>query len=806
MPYPEIKGNTHGFRLGIFFLFLILVLKNETLLGQDESMSYSASDSIVMIVDSNLVLLFGEVIIKSGDVELTADRVVYKTDKREACAFGTKDSLGNWIGRPVFKQGSSVFTQDQLCYNFNTEKGFSHNAVTTEGELVFHAENSKRLPGDAIHVQDGKFTTCNADNPHFHFHLSRAILYPDEQVISGPLYMKFRKIPTPLALPFAWFPLNQEKRSHGILLPSYGDGGTLGFFLKDLGYYLPLGEHWDTRLLFDIYSGGTWAMKNISQYNYRYKSSGNFTLSYNKRMSGFEGLPGFAKENNFFVRWNHTQDTRSRPNQRFSASLNFGSSDIFQENLNSSMEEFLSNTFQSSLQWSYTSPRSPFSLTTSARHSQNSLTGNVSMTLPSATLNMSRRSVSDLLNIDKGSSKLLDGITMSYSSRFENVAQIPDSSLASLDFSSMEIKSGLKHSISASSSGSLGFITFAPSFQYDEFMGFSELSKSLLYDIEGNLIEQIDTISGIMTDRNWSASISANTRFYGMFTFAEKRRLKALRHVLSPSISMSYTPERTRSQIAVLSDESLSWNPWELNRFTPTDIRESGAVNFSLGQNLEAKIWDPSLEKVKKVKIIDSFSSSMSYNFLADSLQLSDITSRGFTSLFNKVNVNFTSTHSAYAQDTTGATVSTFLASSGSGADVLRLKRATAAVGTSLNGGTKGGYPWNARFDYTMNLSKLFDTEQQADTSAITHGIAMRGDVKLFSKWTFDVTTGYDLKYKEFTPTAINVHWDLHCWELTFNWIPIGVRKSFAIRLNIKSPLLKDIKFEARGGNGEFLF
>ncbi|MDE0722769.1 MAG: putative LPS assembly protein LptD, partial [Flavobacteriales bacterium] len=441
MAYPEIKGNTHRFRLGILFLFLFLVLKNETLLGQDESMSYSASDSIVMIVDSNMVLLFGEVIIKSGDIELTADRVVYKTDKREACAFGTKDSLGNWIGRPVFKQGSSVFTQDQLCYNFNTEKGFSHNAVTTEGELVFHADNSKRLPGDAIHVQDGKFTTCNADNPHFHFHLSRAILYPDEKVISGPLYMKFRKIPTPLALPFAWFPLNQEKRSHGILLPSYGDGGTLGFFLKDLGYYLPLGEHWDTRLLFDIYSGGTWAMKNVSQYNYRYKSSGNFTLSYNRRMSGFEGLPGFAKENNFFVRWTHTQDTRSRPNQRFSASLNFGSSDIFQENLNSSMEDFLSNTFQSSLQWSYTSPRSPFSLTTSARHSQNSLTGNVSMTLPSATLTMSRRSISDILNLDKGSSKILDGISMIYSSRFENIAQISESSLSSLDLSSMEIKS-----------------------------------------------------------------------------------------------------------------------------------------------------------------------------------------------------------------------------------------------------------------------------------------------------------------------------------------------------------------------------
>lgn len=790
----------------MFFLFLFLVLKNERLCAQDNSVTYSASDSIVMVVDSSLVLLYGQVVIKSGDVELMADRVVYRTDIREACAYGTKDSLENWTGRPVFKQGSSIFTQDELCYNFMTEKGFSHHSVTTEGELVFHAENSKRLPGDEIHVRDGKFTTCNADNPHFHFHLSRAILYPDDKVISGPMYMKFRKLPTPLALPFAWFPLNQEKRSHGILLPSYGDGGALGFFIKDLGYFLPLGDHWNTKMLFDLYSGGTWALKNQSQYNYKYRSNGNFNLSYNRRVSGFESLPGFTKENNFFVRWTHTQDPRSRPNQRFSASLNFGSSDIFQENLNSSMEDFLSNTFQSSLQWSYTSPRSPFSLTASARHSQNSLTGNVSMTLPSATLTMSRRTISDLLNVTKGSSKILDGISMSYSSRFENIAEISDSALASFDFSTLEIKSGLKHSITASSSGSLGFLTLSPSFKYDEFMGFSELSKSLSYDVEGELIEQSDTLAGIITDRNWSASISANTRFYGMFTFAERRRLKALRHVLSPSISMSYTPEKTRSQIAVLNDESISWNPWELNRFSPLDLRESGAVNFSLGQNLEAKIFDKSSETVKKIKIIDSFSSSVSYNFLADSLQLSDIQSRGFTSLFNKVNVNFTSTHSAYAQDTTGASVSTFLASSGLRTGFARLKRATASVGTAFNGGSERGFPWNARLDYTMNLSKLFDAELQSDTLAITHGIAVRGGVKLFSKWTLDLTSGYDLKYKEITPTAINVHWDLHCWELTFNWIPIGVRQSFSIRLNIKSPLLKDIKFEARGGNGQFLF
>ncbi|HIO59047.1 MAG TPA: LPS-assembly protein LptD [Flavobacteriales bacterium] len=805
MYITEIKENIRGIKVLLTFLFLMLLLKNEAIQAQDEALSYTASDSIVLVPDSSLVFLYGNVKVLSGEIELTAHRVVYNTDLKEACAYGTQDSLGNWVGRPVFKQGASIFTQDQLCYNFNTQKGFSHHAVTSEGELVFHAATSKRLPGDQIHVLNGKFTTCDADNPHFHFHLTKAILYPDDKVVAGPLYMKFRKIPTPLALPFAWFPLNQEKRSHGILLPSYGDGGSLGFFLKDLGYYLPIGENLDTRLLFDIYSGGSWALKNISQYNYRYRSNGNFTLSYNRRVNGFPGMPGFGAENNFFVRWAHTQDVRYRPNRRFSASLNFGSTDIFQENLNSSMEDYLSNTFQSSVQWSYTSPRSPFSLTTSARHSQNSLTGNVSLTLPSATLTMGRRTVSDLFGLEKGRSNVLDGISVSYVSRFENVAEISDSALAALDFAELDIKNGLKHTVSASSSGSLGFITFAPSFQYDEFMAFSSLEKSLGYDLDGNIVELTDTVGGFVSDRNLRASVSANSRFYGLYSFKNSNRIKAIRHVLSPSVSLSYTPERTRNQTHILDEESITWNPWELGRFKPVDLRESGALNFSLGQNLEAKILDPTTGNLRKIKIIDSFSSSASYNFLADSLQLSDINSRGFTNLFNRVNLNVTATHSAYARDTSGYSISSFLVSQGSG-QVIRLKRATASVGTTFKGGAEGGYPWNARFDYTMNLSRVFDTELQSDTSALRHGIAMKGGVKLFSKWDIDIQTGYDIILREFTPTAVNIHWDLHCWELTFNWIPFGTRQSFALRLNIKSSLLKDIKIEARGANGNFLF
>jgi hypothetical protein len=417
---------------------------------------------------------------------------------------------------------------------------------------------------------------------------------------------------------------------------------------------------------------------------------------------------------------------------------------------------------------------------------------------------MNRRSMSDLLGIDKGKVKLLDDLSISYNTRFENVAEISDSSFAAFNIDDLDLSNGFKHHVSMSSSRNFGFLTLSPSFQYNEFMGFKQLDREWFDDGSGGIIEQTDTLSGFFADRDWQASISANTRFYGMFTFKNKRRVKAIRHVLSPSISASYTPERSRLRQQELGVELLEYNPWEATRFTPLDIRESGSINFSLNQNLEAKFLDRTTDKVKKIKIIENFTTSSGYNFLADSLQLADIKTVGFTSLFNKVNLNFNSTHTAYGRDTSGVVIDEFLYTQGHG--LLRLERATAAVGTGMKGGKKDVIPWNTQVDYTMNLGRNWDTGLQADTTAITHGIAVRGGVQFFTKWKVDFQTGYDLVLKEFTPTAINLHWDLHCWELTFNWIPIGVRQSFALKINIKSALLKDIKFEARGSDGQFLF
>ena len=757
---------------------------------------WGASDSTRVISETSEVQLFGSAFVAVDDLRLEADRITYDEISNQACAYSRKDSMGVWIGRPVLTQGGQTFEQDELCFDLETRRGLSRHSVTVQGEAVFHAEVAKRQSDERIHVSNAKFTTCDAENPHFHFHLKRAIMIPGEKVISGPFYLKFRKIPTPLALPFGWFPTPPEKRSHGLLMPGYGNGGSLGFFLKDLGYYLPLGDQADTRLMGDIYSGGSWAIRSQTNYNVRYRASGSVNLSFQQTRTGFTGLPSLSLSNQAFVRWSHNQDSRSRPNSRFSASVNFGSANNFTTNLSSTQQDYLSNTFQSSAQWSKSFPGKPINLALSARHSQNSLTHQVDVTLPSLTANLQRTSLAELLGLSNSAWQLLQEVAVTASSRFEQTLQAPDSIFAAGAWDQVSFQNGIKHSASASSQMRLGFVSITPNFQFNEYWGFEEL-QGRLEEIEQGVVEQIsDTLSGFNTTRDWRLSANASTRFYGTFQFGPDKRIPAIRHVLSPSLGMSYTPENSRTQTTELGDESWEYNPYGLNRFKPQNIRASQAFNFSLSQNLEAKVRDIETGELRKVRIIDNIVTSANYNMVADSLRLSDITTRANTDLFDKVRVNVGFTHSAYDRDSTGQRVNSFLIDAKKG--MVRLTRANAALGTNFRGGQDTNLPWDMRVDYNLGMRKNWATSLKQDTLALTQTARVRGGIRIFERWKIDVNGGYDFVNGEFTNTQLDLYWDLHCWELAVNVVPFGYRKSIYVRLNIKASMLKDLKMEFR--------
>lgn len=798
------------------------------------SVFYDAKDSIALDAINSRVLLFGDAVVKYEGMTLKAAFIEYSFTSNEACATGVPDSTGMLTGKPEFDDNGQAFTQESLCYNFRTKQGYSKMSVTQEGDAVFHAGESKRHTNEWIHIRNGKFTTCDAENPHYHFHLSKAIIVPDEKVVSGPLYMKIRKVPTPLALPFAWFPTKNES-SHGVVFPGYGNANNLGYFLKDGGYYFPIGRHVDTRILGDIYSRGSWSLRNITNYKKRYRFSGGFNISRTVIRQSIPELPDFSKQTEFFIRWNHRQDPKARPNSNFSTNINFGTSNNFRNNLNSTQQDFLSNTFTSSAQWSKTFPGTPYSVAVNARHSQNSNTGNVEMLLPGITLNRSRTNlpVSTLFGRKTPTRNWYDQIGLTYSASFENLLREDVSNIRwdRLNQLSRTTQNGIRQSATLSTQGKLGFVSFTPNFSYNEYWTFKHVDA---VEDEQSGTFTTDTLSGFRSARDWRASGSFNTRFYGTFNFRNAKRLKAIRHVITPQVGVSYVPRFERRQYYLGGEDGTlqSYTTFDAARFRPSNSSEQFNLNFSLSNNLEMKTADKEKGRgaTKKQKLIENFIVSGSYNMIADSLNLSPISMRGFTTLFNRVTVNVNTRHSAYARDTLGRTINTFLLEEQN--KLLRMESATVALGMNFRSKRRTGsrdesnateeqletvernrdqfvdfnVPWSLNLNYTLNVNRSFNPQTQSDDSQITQSILFRGDFTVFEKWKVGFDSGYDFVAGEFTTTSLNLYWDLHCWELTFNYIPFGVRQSFSLQLNVKSSLLQDLKLQARGGpNGLLL-
>ena len=762
-----------------------------------DPIAYKAKDSIVFAVREERVALFGEARVETAGILLEAARVDYLAADREIEAEGVQDSTGAWVGRPAFTQEGKSFTQDALRYDLDSRKGLSRHAITKEGQLTFHAERAKRFPDGRIFLKGGKFTTCDAERPHFHFHLTRGLLVPDKKVVSGPMFVKVRKIPLPIGLPFFWFPQKQE-RSRGLIFPSFGNGRELGYFIKDLGWYEPLGDHWDARVQGDLYSRGTWRLAGTGQYRYRYRFNGNLQLSRSSIVTGgTAGDPGASRRTEFFVRWSHNQDPKARPNGRFNANVNFGSSGNFRSQLNSSQEDFLSNTFSSSLNYNASLPGKPVSLTATARHNQNSSTGRVDLVVPSIGVNVSRFElpISRIFRPNALSKGWYDRIGVTYALKSEQRISGTDTTLFDEGIAGLleRAQSGVKHTATASTQIKAGFVSLTPNVSYNGYWNFSALNKAVSPDVPDSIIT--DTVPGFYADGDWRMGVSANTKFYGTFSNRGGGRLRAIRHVITPQVGFSYNPIFARRDTVVGIDGAILevYDPLAPGLYTPSELNAQGALNFTLNNNLEAKIRDKEGE-TRKVRIIDNLSVRASHNLQADSLRWSDISGSGFTTIAGRFPVNVGFAHSIYDRDSTGARIERFLWEDG-GAP-LRLKRANASVNGTWTGA--GQVPWNVRAGYTMRLQRNWRSDLQADTTILTQNLTFNGDVTLLEDWRITVGSGYDFTAGEFTNTQVNLMWDLHCWEFSARWVPFGFQQSLQLRLAVKASMLRDVKLEKR--------
>lgn len=782
-------------------------------------------DSTVFDLVNEKVYLYGmNSYVKYGTLEVTAARIEFSFNDYTAFAKGIPDSTGKLIGRPIFKDGDTQFEEDSLAYNFKTKKGLSYGAMTQEGDMVLHAGVSKKQENNWINVGQGKLTTCDNPNPHYYFYLKKAIVVPDEKVVSGPLFMKIRKVPTPLALPFGFFP-NKKESTHGILLPGYGNGQERGYFLQNLGYYIPINQHWETSMLFDIYTRGSWVARNKTNYKKIYKYSGNFNVSRTVSKTGIDELNTDAVLKTFNVQWNHYQDAKARPNSRFSAAVNLGSSRNFTNNLNSSQQDFLSSTFQSSLQWNKTFPGTPFIMGVSANHTQNTQTRQVSVTVPSVSLTMSRVNIFKKLFVR-------NPIGFNASGALENTVTTSESNfrMNNLQYLSDQARNGASYTGALSTSIKLpGGFSFNPSVNGTWLWTFKYIQKRL-----ENNVGVTDTLYGFRQNFNWNAGGTLNWRWYGTYTLKNAdRNLRAVRHLVQPNVGVSYTPFST-NQIYGYYDEDgefMGYSQWDLSRYQPVDSRERFNLNIGITQNVEAKVRDKSSAKIayKKIKIIESFRTNVSYNTLADSLNWSNVSLNAFTTIAKNTTLTYSSSYSMYQVDTLGRDVQKYVWENG---DFLRMEGTTFALSTRLSGGQKGGgdtskdrsqaqddyvnenkdklvdltIPWTLDLNYNLRVAKEWNDESLMFDSKLVQSATFRGSFSVMQKVSVNFDSGYEFETKKLTTTTIGATVDLHCWEFSATWVPFGLRKSYMFQLNIKSQMLKDLKLQKRGNYGDLLY
>ena len=799
-------------------------------LGLDYQIDYSATDSSVVDVVNEQILLYGNARVVYGPLEVTGDFITFSLVDYTARAIGKRDSVGHVVESATFKEGDSEFKEDSLAYNFRSKRGISYGVRTQQGEANLLSAVSKKANNNWISVGKGKLTTCSAENPHYHFQLSRAMVIPNEKVVSGPMFLKFRKIPTPLALPFGFFP-NKQDAVQGVLLPGYGNANEKGYFIQNLGYYIPVNQHMDTKFLFDLYSRGSWAARNMTNYSKIYRYNGSFNISRVINVDGLPELTTYRKTANFNVQWTHNQDPKARPNSGFSSNVNLGSLNNFRNNLNTSQTDFLSTTFSSRIQWTKRWPDSPFNMGVTAGHTQNTQSRNVQLTLPTANLNMSRitmgRFVQDRLRLKR----LLDNIGVTASADFSNTVSESESmySLNNMDSLWQFARNGLRLQGQTSANvraKQFGTLTLSVNSTVTNTFKYLQATPA-----PGGETLLFDTLYGLRSAMNWNASANFNTRLFGTFNFGNKAALKAIRHMVQWNIGASYTPEaNVRREMYSASGDFLGYNPFDVAAFTPQNSTEQMNLNWSSTNNFEAKVRDRSASKLayKKLKLIDSWKKSLSWNVMADSLQLSNLSMSAFTTIAGAITLNYNSTYSFYDRDSLGREINRYLMDSQS--MLMRMEGTNLALGFQLKSKTrtesgddsndkKGidfSIPWSLNLNYNLRMTPIWDPIKQTDSLTYKQAMTFNGDFTLFKRWSFNFNSGYDMSnprydkielndfgLRDFTTTNLGFRWDLHCWEFSMNYVPFGQRQSYMMQLNIKSALLQDLKIQRRGNLGD---
>ncbi len=803
--------------------------KNKKRTVLDARIDYSAEDSLTFFLDNKDVFLYNKAKIDYDKMKLESGFMTVNFDTKTLFAEGVKDSTDTIVQAPIFKEGNAEYKSKELKYNFDTKQGIISNVFTKESDGYLHGEKVKKKDDRTMYISSGMFTTCdNEEHPHFGISFSKAKAITDDKIVTGPAWFSLMEIPLPVGIPFAYFPFTDGKKS-GFLMPSYGNAANRGYYLRNIGWYFAINDYIDLALRGDIYTNLSYAVNISSSYFKRYKYRGSIEFRYEDNHTGLKNTPSYSSSSDFKFRWTHSQEAKSHPYRTFSANVNLVSSKFNQYTTN--VSDYFNNTTTSSIAFS-TRFGSAWSFTANLGESYNVNSGAISLDLPSMTLS-SIQFYPFRKKKSSGKRKWYEDISFSYRANLINTIDTYDSLLTSSDLIK-NFRNGIMHSIPISSNVKiLKHLNWTNSISYTERWYTNSLSKT--YNPETDLIDK-DTIYGFIANRNANFTSSINTRLYGMFTF-KKGFIKAVRHVINPSISFNYTPDFSEPSLGFYDfytdkeGKRVYYSKTENGVFGSPPQGASGVINFSLGNNLEMKVPDKNdtVEGMRKIVLLEAFNISSGYDLARDSINWQPLRLTARTTLFKKLLINFSASYTPYVLNEKGALTNELLWHKEGRLFQKQNSQWTLNLNWNLNSKannnqTTGDYhsptemqyspfsnpneilsenvdfsiPWNLTLG--VNYSRLssyivsiagYQTNQSATLTA-------RGDLNLTSKWKIGFSSGYDFINKDFTYTSIDFYRDLHCWEMRMNWIPFGPRQGWNFSISVKAPMLQDLKYEKR--------
>jgi len=820
--------------------------------------AYNAQDSIVFDLRTNILTLFGQTSLDYDDINLQAPEVQVDIKKQELFARGryTSDSTAR-EGLPQFSQGEESYQAKTMAYNFTTQKARVTGGRLVQEDIYVQADVAKYQPDGSFHGADGKFTTCDLEDPHFHIRARKLKVLPNRQIITGPLRPVIADFPLPILLPFGFIPgnLGLGGKQRGIIQPQYGNAQDRGFFLRNLGYYLPINEYLDLSLDGDIYTRGGWRIGATTNYKVRYRFSGNFNFQYGIQRFNEPTDPDFARTAAWSLRWNHNQPID--PTARISSSVNISSSRQFRQ-VNVNDPNYFSNNLNSSINFQKSFNNLPFSFNLSARHQQDLNKGTVSMQLPEFSFNLNRQS--PFRSIRAKPLGFLRQLGITYNMQARNSLQnVPDSLFVPILFAPADtltynvgtenspnfvsqpgrdfFQRGLQHNANASTNVKLlKYINISPSMVYREVWYLESLRK--VWDPDSQEIVEFNQ-PGFARGYEFSGSVGASTNFYGIYQLTRTKRELAFRQRFTPTVSYNIRPDFSDERWGFyreVQNDTLGniqeYSIFEDGIYGGPSRGESQAISFSLNSVVEMKYLkknanDPDFDekdKYERANLIDNLGVSTSYNFAADSFQLSTITLNGRTSLLNrKITLNTSATMDPYmyGYDPVDVPVelgaprrmNTFLVQETG--QLARLTRAQVSLSTSFRAKQdqargKGGDNFNQEeynevtntyyqyvdfaIPWSVNLRYNLSYNRPGFDASVNSSLNVSGDLRFGQSWKIQYTTGYDLVQQEFANTTFSIFKDLHCWQMSFRWIPFGPRKSYSIVLSAKSSTLSALR------------